>query len=95
MSVERRLHPRNEVKGKVRLTLSIEAVNMPVEHYEAYIVDISESGVGVTLSREIETGLVVTFVEKEMDWPYPDKGLIMWTAQSSGVVRAGIRFLSS
>ena len=92
---DRRVHERFSASGSIKIA-KVEHAEQdlhPAQIIAGSLVDLSESGAGILLEKEVEPGEIVCFVEMEPGWKYSEKAQVMWTAESSEGFRVGVMFL--
>lgn len=67
--------------------------NLPSTEIEASLVDVSETGLGISLQTPLKPGKLIKFLDKKNNRNLPDMGVVMWTTESTDGVRAGIKLI--
>lgn len=57
------------------------------------VLDINDSGMGVTCDCPLKVGQTITFIEEQLEWDVPTQGIVMWTFKASAGFQAGIKFI--
>ena len=90
----KRVNKRKSTRTPKHLVVSIV-----VEHdistsreIKATITDISTSGVGLLMDRALAPGQTIIFTKRESRKDLPEKGVIIWTAESEEGHKAGVVF---
>lgn len=65
----------------------------PPEQHEISVLDINDSGMGISCLSQLKVGQQVYFTHNQLDWDLPQSGVIMWTFKAMDGFRAGIKFL--
>jgi len=88
-----REHPKVAQRLKQTLTSWIKDDSGSTETHELSVIDINDSGMGVTCDFPLKVGHQIKFLEKEMEWNLPTFGVVMWTFKENKGFKAGIKFL--
>lgn len=75
------------------IKIVIEELNTPDNQQEISILDINDSGMGITCMAPLKVGQHLLFNNLEEDWELPEKGVVMWTFKENYKFRAGIKFV--
>ncbi len=75
------------------IKIVIEELNAPDNQQEISILDINDSGMGITCMAPLKVGQHLLFNNQEEDWELPEKGVVMWTFKANYKLRAGIKFV--
>lgn len=73
--------------------LQIAEASAPDKKWEITVLDINDSGMGVTCLAPLKTGQHILFNSNQGGWDIPEKGIVMWTYKTSYGFRAGIKFV--
>ena len=73
--------------------LLITEASSPDKQREITVLDINDTGMGVTCVTPLKTGQHILFNGNQEDWELPEKGIVMWTFKASYGFRAGIKFI--
>ncbi len=65
----------------------------PNNELEITIMDINDSGMGITCLIPLKVGQHVLFNTPQDGWDLPRKGIVMWTFKTNYRFRAGIKFI--
>lgn len=60
--------------------------------HQTHILDINDSGMGVTCEVMLQVGQKIIFSENQTEWDLPESGIVMWTFKANDGFRAGIKF---
>nr|MBF0221217.1 hypothetical protein [Desulfobulbaceae bacterium] len=60
--------------------------------HQTHILDINDSGMGVTCEVMLKVGQQISFSDNQTEWDLPESGIVMWTFQANDGFRAGIKF---
>ena len=85
----------DSLKDCPTITIEIEHTRSAKESQTTlttYVLDINNSGMGITCKTLLEVGQTITFKDNDLDWDLPAKGVVMWTFKSQDGFRAGIKF---
>ena len=74
--------------------MSLTIRNVRMETVEASLLNISETGMAVTTTRELTLGQMVT-IAANFKQKIPNKAVVMWSCKDDKGFRAGLRFVSS
>lgn len=57
------------------------------------VLDINDSGMGVSCDFQLKVGHKIAFIEEQLDWQLPEHGVVMWTFKTNDGFQAGIKFI--
>lgn len=75
------------------IIVEIKDDSQPGNRYEMSVLDINDSGMGITCENPLRVGQTIIFVEEQLDWEVPSQGVVMWTFKASDGFQAGIKFI--
>jgi len=85
---------QNDGTDGVYPTIVVEIKDDPVPgtRHEMTVLDINDSGMGVTCNYPLTVGQTIEFIEEQLDWEVPACGVVMWTFKANEGFQAGIQF---
>jgi len=76
------------------ITVVIGEEDNPENHHQISVLDINDSGMGITCDHPLKVGQTIKFIENQLDWEVPERGTVMWTFKADDNFQAGIKFSS-
>jgi len=76
-----------------KISVEIKDDSLPTSNHEIMVLDINDSGMGITCDIQLKVGQRVNFLGDPMECDMPDQGVVMWTFRASDGFRAGIKFI--
>jgi len=73
--------------------MEVNEEDKDASRHEISVVDINDSGMGISCELPLKVGQQLKFAEDQEDWELPSKGIVMWTFKASDGFRAGIKFV--
>ncbi len=75
--------------------IGVQVVEIPApdNKLEITVLDINDSGMGITCTSPLKVGHHIQFDDTKEDWDLPEQGIVMWTFKSTYHFRAGIKFI--
>ena len=70
-----------------------ETMDSATGRHEGRVTDISDSGMGITCSQQLNVGQNINFLPNKLEWDLPPRGIVMWTFKDNNSFRAGIKFI--
>lgn len=93
---ERRRHPRQRNKGNPAFPViwfEVEGEFASLKPEKADVVDISQSGIGLSTQIRLEPGQVLKFNKaKKLEGMLPESGRVVWTSEAPDGFKAGVIF---
>ena len=74
------------------ILIEIDDDAQPGTRHQMSVMDINDSGMGVTCDYPLKVGQLITFIEDQLDWEVPSHGVVMWTFKAAAGFQAGIKF---
>ncbi|MBI5557836.1 MAG: PilZ domain-containing protein [Deltaproteobacteria bacterium] len=81
-----------EFDGNSLLSLTIH--NLAMDTSEAWLLNISDTGMAVTTPCALELGQMVGIAAR-FKKRIPNKAVVMWSLQENGEYRSGLKFVSA
>lgn len=75
------------------IKVNITGPSSQQERHEFSVIDINDSGVGITCTAHLKVGQAIYFIDNKLEWDLPEKGVVMWTFKAPDGFRAGIKFI--
>ncbi|MFH1216185.1 MAG: PilZ domain-containing protein [Pseudomonadota bacterium] len=75
-------------------TMTLEIRNLSLDSMEARLLNISETGMGISTNGELELGQMVN-VASNPQKNMPKKAVVMWSCREPQGYRAGLKFVRS
>jgi len=76
------------------ITVAIEGENNPENYQQISVLDINDSGMGITCEHPLKVGQTIKFIGDKLDFDVPEQGTVMWTFKADSNFQAGIKFSS-
>lgn len=90
---EQRSQARRPCNEAVKIVIAEESPGAPTSPITATVVDISSTGMGVSLNFSLKKGQTIAFEKNQPNWDLPSKGLVVWSYIQNSRCRAGLEFI--
>lgn len=93
---ERREHERQPCEGEISFNIIGHEQKheiLPSTTMAASLIDLSQSGVGLTTEAPLEPGQILRFVKVPAGCDLPATGIVLWTAEMASGNRVGVQFM--